>query len=40
MTTPGSAAELPPSPFVGMSTPEIAERLGGPNNRFFVIMDV
>jgi hypothetical protein len=39
MTTPGSAAELPPSPFVGMSTPEIAERLGAPSNRLFVIID-
>jgi hypothetical protein len=36
---PGSAAELPPSPFVGMSTPEVAERLGSPRNRLFVVMD-
>ncbi|KAK4238544.1 hypothetical protein C8A03DRAFT_43719 [Achaetomium macrosporum] len=38
-TTPGSAAELPPSPFVGMSAPEVAERLDAPMNRLFVVMD-
>ncbi|KXX79397.1 hypothetical protein MMYC01_204052 [Madurella mycetomatis] len=38
-TMPGSAAELPPSPFIGMSTLEVAERLGTPRNRLFVVMD-
>jgi hypothetical protein len=35
----GHAAELPPSPFIGMSVSEVAERLGSPRNRLFVVMD-
>ncbi|KAK3306754.1 uncharacterized protein B0T15DRAFT_431598 [Chaetomium strumarium] len=38
-TTPSSAADLAPSPFIGMSVPEVAEQLGVPRNRFFVVMD-
>ncbi|KAK4109661.1 hypothetical protein N656DRAFT_800879 [Canariomyces notabilis] len=35
----GHAAELPPSPFIGMSVSEVAERLGSPINRLFVVID-
>lgn len=39
-TTPGSSAELPPSPFIGMCTAaEVAERLGAAGNGLFVVMD-
>ncbi|SPQ20353.1 1921b0f6-033d-43f3-863f-5f657a69f55f [Thermothielavioides terrestris] len=39
VTMAGTAASLPPSPFIGMSAEQVAERLGEPKNRFFAVLD-
>lgn len=38
-TTPGTASNLAPSPFIGMTPAEVAQRLGSPEFTFFVVLD-